>query len=129
MNRLLLDTNAFLWWTADPGALSRVAHAAIADAQTEVWVSHATAWEMAIKAGTGKLRLPVPAGAFFTEHVSRNRFTGLPLTLRDVARVEHLPPHHRDPFDRVLVAQALERDLALVSSDALLREYGIELVW
>jgi PIN domain nuclease of toxin-antitoxin system len=128
VTRVLLDTNAFLWWTSDPGRLTERARDRITTTD-EVLVSHATAWEMAIKAGLGKLRLPAPVDRFFPEQLALNHFVGLPLTFRDLARVETLPHHHRDPFDRVLVSVALSSRVPVVSSDAALEAYGVDRVW
>jgi PIN domain nuclease of toxin-antitoxin system len=128
MKRVLLDTNAFLWWTAEPARLTDLARDTIGSTE-EVLVSHATAWEMAIKAGIGKLRLPAPVDRFFPDQLAVNRFVALPLTFRDLSRVEGLPHHHRDPFDRVLVAQALGAGLSVVSSDRVLEAYGVLRLW
>jgi PIN domain nuclease of toxin-antitoxin system len=128
VTRVLLDTNAFLWWTAAPDRLSDRARDTITSTD-EVLVSHATAWELAIKAGLGKLRLPTPVDRFFPDQLAANGFVALPLSFRDLARVEGLPHHHRDPFDRVLVAQAQGARLAVVSSDEVLSAYGVDRVW
>jgi PIN domain nuclease of toxin-antitoxin system len=84
---------------------------------------------MAIKASLGKLRLPAPAGRFVADQLATNGFQSLAIDLRHVARVELLPWHHRDPFDRLLAAQALEEDLAIVSADAVFRRYGVKRTW
>lgn len=127
--RLLLDTHAFLWWVEGAPALGRRAHAAIANANNDVFLSIATCWELAIKLSLGKLRLAQSVERFIPEQLARNGFTLLGLEFRHVARVGDLPFHHRDPFDRVLVAQALQDDLAIVSADRVLRKYGVTVVW
>lgn len=129
MKTLLLDTHAFLWWVGDSPQLPARARAAIADPETACVLSLASAWEMAIKAHLGKLRLPKPVALFVPEQLQLNGFAQLEIGFRDVARVEGLPDHHRDPFDRLLIAQALEQDLAVVSRDAVFRKYGVRRVW
>lgn len=127
--QLLLDTNAFLKWVeGDPG-LPRKARAAIADPDNECLVSTASAWEIAIKCGLGKLRLSMAAGRYLTDHVIANGFRLLDIELRHVARVEFLANHHRDPFDRLLIAQALEENLSVVSADQIFRKYGVKRIW
>lgn len=126
--RLLLDSHTFLWWVKDDPALRRWARAAIADADNECFLSHASIWEMAIKASLGKLKLPSKAERFAGEHCEANGFHLLPITLAHVASIEGLPFHHRDPFDRLLVAQARHEAMTLVSRDASLRAYGVSVI-
>jgi PIN domain nuclease of toxin-antitoxin system len=126
--RLLLDSHAFLWWVKDDPALRRRARAAIADADNECFLSHASIWKMAIKASLGKLKLPSRVERFVGEHCEANGFHLLPITLAHVASVEGLPFHHRDPFDRLLVAQAQHEAMTLVSRDASLRAYGVSVI-
>src|SRR5437667_12643075 len=102
--QLLLDSHAFLWWVKNDRALKRRARAAIADVDNECFLSHASAWEMAIKASLGKLKLSSPVGQFVLDQCETNNFQLLPITLAHVAAVESLPFHHRDPFDRLLIA-------------------------
>jgi PIN domain nuclease of toxin-antitoxin system len=127
--RLLLDTHAFLWWVNDDPALSDVARKAVANVRNECCVSLATCWELAIKAGLGKIRLAAPVERFIPEQLAANDFQLLPIDFRHVAKVEFLPSHHRDPFDRILVAQALTEKMAVVSVDAVLSEYGVRRIW
>ncbi|MBW7901780.1 MAG: type II toxin-antitoxin system VapC family toxin [Rhodocyclaceae bacterium] len=129
MSRVLLDTGAFLWWLDDSPLLSRRARKTIGSADNDCLVSLASAWEMAIKAGLGKLRLPQPVARFFPEQLAANRFSALAIELRAIAAVETLPPHHRDPFDRLLVAQALTAGLPVVSADAQFDAYGVKRIW
>lgn len=126
---LLLDTHALLWWVEDDPQLSLVARRLIADEQNDCLVSLATAWEMAIKAGLKKLELAVPVQRYFQQHLPANDFRLLPLELDHVTRVETLPLHHRDPFDRLLIAQALCEGLTLVSGDSVFDHYGIKRFW
>ena len=129
MKRLLLDTHAFLWWVEDDPKLSRRARAAIADRDTECWLSLASCWEMAIKVSLRKLRLRRSVEEFVTEQLATNVTRLVEIDLRDVTQVERLPFHHRDPFDRLLVAQAMSRDLAIVSADPVFRRYGVQRLW
>ncbi|MGH2572459.1 MAG: type II toxin-antitoxin system VapC family toxin [Actinomycetota bacterium] len=127
--KLLLDTHAFLWWVADDERLSGRARRAIADPGNEVSFSAVSAWEIVVKAGLGRLGLPESAERFVPEHLEANGFSVLPLHLRHALRVARLPEIHRDPFDRLLVAQALAERLALVSGDEQIRRYRVRLVW
>jgi PIN domain nuclease of toxin-antitoxin system len=127
--KLLLDTHAFLWWVEGAPALGRRARAEVANPANEVSVSIASCWELGIKVSLGKLRLTPSLERFIPEQLSRNGFALLGLEFRHVARIADLPFHHRDPFDRLLVAQALQDDLAIVSADRVLRKYGVTVIW
>ena len=127
--RLLLDTHAFLWWIFDDPRLSPSARTLIADPPAEILFSVVSAWEIAIKSRTGRLDLPPDVPAFVHDQIRRNRFSVLPVELRHALRVHGLPDHHRDPFDRLLVAQAEVEAVPLLSRDPLLAAYGIELRW
>lgn len=127
--RLLLDTHAFLWWVGDAPELSAKARAAIGKADNPCFVSLASCWEMAIKASLGKLTLAQPVERFVPEQIAANGFQLLAIDFRHVGRVESLPFHHRDPFDRLLVAQAISEKLTLVSADASLSAYGVKRLW
>lgn len=125
--RLLLDSHTLLWWVRDDPALRKRARTLIADAANECYVSHASAWEMAIKASLGKLTLPSTVERFVVDQCEINGFRLLPITLAHIALVEILPFHHRDPFDRLLVAQARLEGMTLVSRDPTLKDYGISI--
>lgn len=122
--KLLLDTHAVLWWQSDDRRLSAAARAAIASADL-VWVSAASAWEVAIKAGLGRVRLDEP----FAITIAADDFTELPVTLAHAARLQVLPPLHTDPFDRMLVAQAFVERATLVTRDTALAGYGVPVLW
>jgi len=126
---LLLDAHALLWFLKDDPQLSAAAKAAIELPANRKLVSMASCWEIAIKAGLGKLRLGEPAGPFLAREIPTNSFDLLPITLAHIAAVETLPPHHKDPFDRLLVAQALTEGVSIVSVDAQLDAYGVVRVW
>lgn len=120
--RLLLDTHVLLWWDrGDPLATSAVRAIQEAD---EVMVSAATAWELSIKIALGKVRRVRDVQAMVMEY----GFRELPVTFSHTNRVRALPPHHRDPFDRMLVAQALEEELRIVSRDHQLHDYGVPII-
>lgn len=127
--KLLLDTHAFLWWIAGSDLLGPGARAVIEERANECVVSLASCWEIAIKLSLGKLRVDADLDSFLPEQLAANGFRLLLTELRHTARVARLPFHHPDPFDRLLVAQALEERLALVSCDEVFEAYGVERVW
>lgn len=118
--RLLLDTHVFLWWQADSARLGKHARRAIIKAEA-VFVSAASAWEVAVKSALGKLRLPAP----FEQAVEESAMQKLPVLFPHAAALAQLPGHHADPFDRMLLAQARVEGLVLVTADAALAAYGI----
>jgi len=127
--RLLLDTHTFLWWINNDPSLSCPARDAIASERNECFLSLVSCWELAIKVSIGKLRLTKPVERFIPEELTANDFQLLPLDFRHVAKVETLPFYHRDPFDRLLVAQVLTEKMTIISADAVLSEYGVKRVW
>lgn len=127
--RLLLDTHAFLWWIGDLPDLTGRARTAIANPRNECLLSLASCWEMAIKVNLGKLRLPGVVDRFVPEQLAANAFRQLPIDIRHVGAVAKLPFHHRDPFDRLLAAQAIEEGCAIVSADPVFRRYGVKRIW
>jgi len=127
--RLLLDTQAFLWWDDSPERLSAAAQAAIKDPANELLLSVVSVWEMAIKMQLGKLRLTTPLAERISSQQARNQFAVLPVELRHTLQLTELPLHHKDPFDRLLVAQAQVEGAALVSGDAALRHYAVTILW
>lgn len=118
---LLLDTHVLLWWLADDPRLGAGARAAIADPDALVAVSAASAWEIAIKSAAGKLRAPPE----LEQQLRRERFVPLPIRVAHAVRAGELPPHHADPFDRMLVAQAELESLTIVTRDPLVSRYGV----
>jgi PIN domain nuclease of toxin-antitoxin system len=125
VRRFLVDTHAVLWWLTDDPALSTAARAAIADPDDEPLVSAASVWEIAIKRALGKLTAPDD----LPERISDSGFQWLPVTAAHAWRVRDLPLHHRDPFDRLLAAQALVERLAVVTSDPRFGDYGVDALW
>jgi PIN domain nuclease of toxin-antitoxin system len=127
--RLLLDTHAFLWWVTDDDRLSERAGEVIADGANDVYFSAASAWEIAIKAGLGRIRLPDEAWTFTPDQLERNAFQALPVHVAHAVAVITLPDVHRDPFDRMLVAQAITEGLTIVSADPELARYAVPVLW
>ena len=127
--RLLLDTHAFVWWIADSCRLSEKARALIADESRDVFVSAASAWEMATKHRLRKLDLPELAAFDMAGAIVGQGFRELPIRVQDASLAGRLPGPHRDPFDRMLIAQSLAHGLALVSRDAVFDRYGVNRVW
>ena len=127
--RVLLDTHVLLWWIADDPRVSRRAARAIANPRNDVFVSAVSAWETVTKASSGRLRLPGDPRVVFLEQLESNGFSQLPITIRHAIATAALPGIHRDPFDRLLIAQAIEEDLALVSGDDVLGRYPVRVLW
>jgi PIN domain nuclease of toxin-antitoxin system len=117
----LLDTHVLLWWLENPRQLSRQAKKVIEDGRNHIYVSAAVAWEIAIKKSLGKLEAPDD----LDEMIDANRFSALPVTIAHALGVLALPDHHRDPFDRILIAQALHEGLRLVTRDQEIAKYPV----
>jgi PIN domain nuclease of toxin-antitoxin system len=126
--KLLLDTHAFLWWLADSPRLSRAAIRAIEASTATVFVSAASIWEIAIKLSLGKLRWRTDPGMGLDASIDACGFRELAVTARHAAGVRELPLRHGDPFDRLLVSQALAEGLHMITSDAVFTHYGIATV-
>jgi PIN domain nuclease of toxin-antitoxin system len=125
VSRLLVDTHALLWWLSDDPALSPTAREAIAEPANDVLVSTASIWEIAIKRALGKLSAPDDLPA----HVEAGGFGWLAVSAEHAWEVRGLPEHHRDPFDRLLVAQALLERMPIISADPCFAAYGVEARW
>ena len=123
--RLLLDTHAWLWWLTDDRRLGRGARQAITNPRSEVYVSAASAWEVAIKEALGKLRL---GKADLEAEIAANGFLELTVRIRHALIAGRLPSVHDDPFDRMLVAQAQAEELAVVTADPVFERYGVQVV-
>jgi PIN domain nuclease of toxin-antitoxin system len=126
---LLLDTQALLWFLGDDPRLPASANALIQDPANQKLVSVATCWEIAIKVGLKKLNLGEPATTFLPRELASNRFDLLPVELNHATFVESLPAHHKDPFDRILIAQALVEKLAIVGNDPVFDKYSVTRLW
>ena len=125
---LLLDTHAFLWFVAGDERLSARARQAMEDEDAELFLSAASIWEMAIKSSLGRLTLPAPLSEYVAEKLEHG-FRVLPIDWTHAAAVEKMPLHHRDPFDRLLVAQAVAEGMPLVSADPEFRPYKVKMIW
>jgi PIN domain nuclease of toxin-antitoxin system len=124
----ILDTHALLWWVNEPKRLSKRANSILTNTDTTVLVSAAVAWELAIKVNLGKLdALALLTG--LTQRLQKEGFTELPVTIGHATRAGLLPLHHRDPFDRLLVAQAQDLGIPILSADELLDRYDVKRVW
>ncbi len=126
---LLLDTQAFLWFTLQDQRLSQRAREAIEAADSLLMISPVCFWEIAIKVKLGKLAVPEPFRDFIDRELTANDILVLPITVERAAVTLDLPFHHRDPFDRMLAAQALTEDWPVVSSDDILDAYGLTRIW
>ena len=126
--KLLLDTHAFLWFVAGDRRLSPTARRALTAPKAQPLLSLASVWELAIKSRLGRLTLPEPFDTYLAKKLSTN-LRLLSVELSHVVAVERLPFHHQDPFDRLLVAQALSERLPIVTRDREIRKYGVEVVW
>lgn len=126
---LLLDTHAFLWIAGAEERLSQRARSTWLDQRNRAFLSHASVWEIAIKASLGKLALPMPLRDLVAEGQTEQGIVLLPIGLDDVLKVQELPFHHRDPFDRLLVAQALSGRLSVLGCDEAFDAYGVRRIW
>ena len=127
--RLLLDTHAFLWWLAGNRRLSRAARRAVENTSNDVVVSAASAWEITTKHRVGKLPEAEAVALDVSGSIAGQGFDELAITVADAERAGRLPGAHRDPFDRVLIAQALAHDLTVVSLDRVFDGYGVSRLW
>lgn len=127
--RILVDTNALIWWIAKPDRLTRHAYSVLQDSNNELLVSMVSIWETAIKIGKGKLTEAGSSVQYILDEMKEQQMQMLPITLNHVRRVEFLEPHHGDPFDRLLIAQALEEKLPVVTVDAHFRDYDVKIIW
>lgn len=127
--KALLDTHTFLWWIANDPQLSLRARQVMVDSNTELFLSVASGWEIAIKSHLGKLRLPPDLQGFVAEQVRVNGIQVLPIEMMHVLHVHTLPDHHRDPFDRLLVAQSQLEKMPILTGDAQIGRYAVTVIW
>jgi len=126
--RILLDTHVFLWAVTDDVRLSAGHRALYVDEANDFYLSVASVWEIVIKAGLGKLPIPTPAAEYVARQMDKNRVALLGIQARHLARLEGLTPVHRDPFGRMLVAQALAEGMPMMTVDAAVGRYGVEVL-
>lgn len=127
--RVLLDTHAFLWWITDDPRLSTSARAVIADAGNELFLSAASGWEMAIKVRLGRLEVAGDLTRVIPDHMASNAIQGLPVQMSHALSVHGLPDIHRDPFDRILIAQSLAEQMPILTQDANIAKYAVQVIW
>lgn len=120
---ILLDTHVYLWWISSPGRLNEKAVRLISDPGNTISFSSASALEIAIKVRIGKLELPGPVSQFLPARMKRDKITEIPITIQHALLVSTLPDHHRDPFDRLLVAQAMSEGFTLLTADDKVLQY------
>ncbi len=127
--RLLLDTHTFIWWDSDPDRLSAQVLSICENPENELLLSVASVWEMQIKRQLGKLELRLPLAELIHQQQMQNSIQLLSITLDHALALDELPVHHKDPFDRLLIAQAHAEDLTLISGDPVFSQYAVNLVW
>jgi PIN domain nuclease of toxin-antitoxin system len=127
--RVLIDTHVFIWWTSDVKKLSSRVHDLLLDPSTEAILSMVSIWEMQIKLSLGKLQFRTTLSELVDDEINRNRIELLPLSLSHIYALSNLPHHHRDPFDRILIAQSMDEDLQILSIDEKFDAYGVKHLW
>ncbi|SRR5713101_9866468 len=125
--KVLIDTHVLLWGLTEESRLSQKVRSLLPTA--DLWFSVASIWEIITKVQVGKLTLPRPVGSFLTAKLVSNGVSVLPVTLDHVLQIEGMELHHRDPFDRILIAQSLEANLPLVTSDPVFEKYPVRIIW
>jgi PIN domain nuclease of toxin-antitoxin system len=127
--RAILDTHAILWWVTNNPQLSQTVRDIIADSDNILYLSVASSWEIIIKFNTGKLPLPKPPKQFIQSCLSVNRFESLAIDLPHVLQINTLPDHHKDPFDRIIIAQAQVENIPILTVDRMIIEYPVQTIW
>ena len=127
--RVLLDTHTFIWLDNDPGKLSETVTALCSDKDNDLFLSIASVWEMQIKLKLAKLTLPLALDKTIAEQQKMNGLQLLPIELRHVLALDSLPDHHKDPFDRLLIAQAKAEGLTLITNDPVIAKYPVTVTW
>ena len=126
--KAILDTHAFLWALAGDARMSRHARDIFAGS-TDLSLSIASVWEILIKVQSGKLNFPRPAGPYVLSKLAENSIKSLPISIDHLLALERLPMHHRDPFDRMLIAQSMEEDWPIVTADPEFKQYPVQVIW
>lgn len=127
--KLLLDTHTFIWWDSEPTRLSETALRLCSDSENELLLSVASLWEMQIKQQLGKLTLRLPLAAIVAHQQATNSILVLPITEAHIFALDELPTPHKDPFDRLLIAQANSEGATLISADPVFRSYAVPIAW
>ena len=127
--QVLLDTNAFLWWVTDDDKLSATARSIISNPENIVFFSVVSAWEIVIKYQLGKLPLPEPAKSYIPDRVQHYDFVRLSIGMKDVLEISNLQNYHKDPFDRLLIAQGRIKNLPIITADEKFSLYDVDIIW
>lgn len=127
--KLLLDTCSFLWLVADSDELSPTARRAFSDPDNEVYLSAASSWEIGVKWSLGRLPLPEEPGSFISRQREQHLITPLPINEEATFHLPKLPSHHKDPFDRILICQAIEHTMTILTPDPLIHQYPVRTLW
>jgi PIN domain nuclease of toxin-antitoxin system len=126
--KAILDTHAFLWALAGDARMSRHARDVFAGS-ADLFLSIASIWEIVIKVQSGKLNFPRPAGPYVLRRLAENRIKPLAISIDHLLAFERLPMHHRDPFDRMLIAQSIEEDWPIITADPKFKQYPLQIIW
>lgn len=127
--KALLDTNAFLWWNLDDPRLSQQVRGIISDGNNEIYLSAVSAWEIAIKTALGRLTLPEPPQDYVLNRMTHHYIKALPIEINHTLQVFSLEPVHKDPFDRLLVAQSQLEKIPILTTNTAIAEYDVETIW
>jgi PIN domain nuclease of toxin-antitoxin system len=127
--KILLDPHVFLWWVTDDTQLSSTARTLISDPKSHLLLSTASTWEIIIKVGTGKLTLPEAPELYIPSRLTLNKIESLPILLSHTLQVASLPDYHRDPFDRILIAQSQAENLLIMTADHQITKYPVNVIW
>lgn len=127
--RALLDTHTFLWWIIDNPQISSRVRDIMSNSSNELFLSAASCWEIAIKAKIGRIKLPDRPQIFVSQQMALNTIQGLPIQISHALHVFNLPHHHKDPFDRIIIAQAQLEKLPILTSDATISKYKVKIIW
>lgn len=127
--KLLLDTHTFIWWDREPDLIPSETLALMQQSDSQLFVSLASLWEIQIKTQIGKLALQTPLAEMIAQQQTENGVVLLPITLPHVLELDNLPPHHKDPFDRLLIAQCRYEGATLISRDSVFEQYDCPLIW
>jgi PIN domain nuclease of toxin-antitoxin system len=126
--KILIDTNCWLWLQNNPSKIKKDTRDLLSNKKTQIFFSAASAWEISIKVTIGKLKLPMPPQDYMALRLNKDEYTELPVTIAHASRVHELPQHHKDPFDRILISQALCEGLSIVSSDGIFKKYPVKTI-
>lgn len=127
--KALLDTHTFLWWNMDDGRLSEIARTLISDGRNEIFFSAASAWEIALKHEKGRIQLPEAPWKYISTRLSLHQFQPLAIQISHAVHTSQLPPHHGDPFDRLLIATAQLENMPILTADEKIARYDVEVIW